>query len=919
MMSRPDIASEPVSMKAARLKLPIPFGKYTLLERINVGGMAEVFRAKAYGVEGFERFLAVKRILPSIAADDEFIEMFIDEAKIAVQLSHANIAQIFDLGKVEDSYFIALEHVHGKDLRAIFDACRAAGELMPIPQACFVVMKICEGLDYAHNKRDASGREMHLVHRDVSPQNVLLSYEGEIKLVDFGIAKAVGKASQTQAGILKGKFGYMSPEQVRGLPLDRRSDIFSVGIILYELLTGERLFLGDSDFATLEKVRSAEIPPPTSYNSEISSDLEQIVLRVLAKDLNERYQNAIDLHDDLQAYMYTAGEFYSRKDQAGWMKRTFAREIEEEGRRLESFQHVPVPDHVVESDVVAIPELGLPQTTPAHSPPVRVRDPASSAGSPGGPALNWDEDELETHIFDSPGGTKQGRVPPAEPESVASVHHAPEPGIAAQQSGKIASELISGARPTAVDSGSEAIPESSTNSDSQAAEPVPAQRPPLRPVETVLGSAIRPVGEPAFADDPDEARRHVSTVAPLPTADEDEPRRSATIYLVVLLLLLGLFGGSLYYFLVYLKRPATLELAIEPGGADVLLDSTRRRADSGSLVLSDVKPATHRLVVRKSGYADFSEDVRFAPGEMKQLSVALRMLTPGTLDLRTRPSRARVWFNGERLSGETPMRITKILVGEHTLTVKKEGFVDLSRTITIKPADRLEETFALAPETLVLHVRSRPRAQLLALQGDGTERELGMTPVKTSIRSETVERIALRREGYESWSQAILSDVKSRGVVTLNVSLRKAKSGGTASRTRRTRATGPVAGGDRFESRRGRGSGGQPVHVQELPLRSVSADERRAPAPGSSDDTELTARRPKQAANRGDGTLLVNTKPWTHIEIDGADTGLTTPQRGIRLPVGTHRLRLHNDKFGVDKTYTVFIAPNQSTKIVKRF
>src|SRR5688572_23272823 len=155
-----------------QLKKPIPFGKYYLLERINVGGMAEVFRAKAYGVEGFERLLAVKRILPNIAEDAEFISMFIDEAKIAVQLNHANIAQTFDLGVVDGSYFIAMEHILGRDLRAIFERCRAKGEPMPISQAAFVVMKMCEGLDYAHNKRDPQGREIFLVHRDVSPQNI---------------------------------------------------------------------------------------------------------------------------------------------------------------------------------------------------------------------------------------------------------------------------------------------------------------------------------------------------------------------------------------------------------------------------------------------------------------------------------------------------------------------------------------------------------------------------------------------------------------------------------------------------------------------------------------------------------------------------------------------------------------------------
>src|SRR5215831_17393005 len=325
------------------LKKPVPFGKYYLLERINVGGMAEVFKAKTFGVEGFERLLAVKRILPNIAEDEEFITMFIDEAKIAVQLQHANIAQIFDLGKVDESFFIALEYVHGRDMRSIFDRMRNKGESLPIAMACYVTMQVCEGLDYAHNKRDGQGQELNLVHRDISPQNVLCGYDGEIKLIDFGIAKAAGKASKTQAGILKGKFGYMSPEQVRGLPIDRRSDIFSVGIVLYELLTNERLFVGESDFSTLEKVRNVEIMPPSSYNKKIPEELERIVLKVLAKDPEDRYQNAIDLHDDLQALLHSIGQFYSRKDLSAWMKKIFAAEIEEDSAKLEQFRQLAPP------------------------------------------------------------------------------------------------------------------------------------------------------------------------------------------------------------------------------------------------------------------------------------------------------------------------------------------------------------------------------------------------------------------------------------------------------------------------------------------------------------------------------------------------------------------------------------------------
>jgi serine/threonine protein kinase len=398
------------------LKKPVPFGKYYLLERINVGGMAEVFKAKTFGVEGFERLLAVKRILPNIAEDEEFITMFIDEAKIAVQLQHANIAQIFDLGKVDESFFIALEFVHGRDLRSIFDRMRNKGDSLPIAMACYVTMQVCEGLDYAHNKRDAQGRELNLVHRDISPQNVLIGYEGEVKLIDFGIAKAAGKASKTQAGILKGKFGYMSPEQVRGLPIDKRSDIFAVGIVLYELLTGERLFIGESDFSTLEKVRNVEIMPPSSYNKKIPQELERVVLKALARDPEDRYANAIDLHDDLQSFLYSVGEFFSRKDLAAWMKKTFAMEIEEDSAKLEEFRQIAPPVASAEvsrkaavagapsgrsappggTGAKAAPKAAAPKAQAPSKGPSKGQAKDSSVHQ----AMGWDDEELDTQIFD---------------------------------------------------------------------------------------------------------------------------------------------------------------------------------------------------------------------------------------------------------------------------------------------------------------------------------------------------------------------------------------------------------------------------------------------------------------------------------------------------------------------------------------
>jgi serine/threonine protein kinase len=363
---------------------PIPFGKYLLLDRINIGGMAEVWRGKTFGAGGFERLVAIKRILPNIAEDEEFIAMFIDEAKISVQLAHANVAQIYELGQISNSYFIAMEYIPGKDMRAIFDRCRKKGEPAPIPLVAYCVAKMCEGLDYAHRKKDQMGRDLNIVHRDISPQNILISFEGEVKVIDFGIAKAAGKATKTQAGILKGKFGYMSPEQIRGLPLDRRSDVFAIGVCLYEMLTGERLFVGDSDFSVLEKVRKADVAPPSTYNRKIPEQLEKIVLQALARDVDERYQYASELGDDLQRFLITSDTIFGRKDLMQYMKSTFAEDVEREKQRLAEYSTIRPPEGMlsaIEAGFGGTPSTSAPAPAPAVVAPTPTPPEVPKAGA----------------------------------------------------------------------------------------------------------------------------------------------------------------------------------------------------------------------------------------------------------------------------------------------------------------------------------------------------------------------------------------------------------------------------------------------------------------------------------------------------------------------------------------------------------
>lgn len=296
---------EPPKPAAAQPAAPTgtAFGQYELIEHIATGGMAEVYKARMKGLEGFQKIVAIKRILPHLTDNDEFVTMFIDEAKLAAQLQHPNIIHIYDLGKIERSYYIAMEYIDGLDLRSILNKLQAKGERFPLPLALYVGARLADALDYAHRKRDFKGQAMALVHRDVSPQNVLISYEGEIKLCDFGIAKAASKASHTRAGALKGKLQYMSPEQAWGKDLDHRSDIFSLGLVLYEMIVGRKAFSGDSELSILEQVRSPKLVPPRQVDSTIPPEVEQILLKALKEKREERYQSAADMAKDLEAAM----------------------------------------------------------------------------------------------------------------------------------------------------------------------------------------------------------------------------------------------------------------------------------------------------------------------------------------------------------------------------------------------------------------------------------------------------------------------------------------------------------------------------------------------------------------------------------------------------------------------------------------
>ena len=282
----------------------VQFGKYILDRRIAVGGMAEVFLARVEGPEGVAKQVVIKRILPRVSRDRHFVDMFIDEARISVLLRHGNIVPVFDFGKVEDSFYLAMEYVDGVALGKLLRGSRDKRLQLPLELAVFVAAEVCKGLDHAHRLRDAKGEPLRVVHRDVSPQNVMISFDGEVKLLDFGIARAAGRISSTAVGVVKGKSSYMSPEQVQGLPVDARSDLFSLGTILWEMLAGRRLFDGEALQEVFEAIARAVVVPPSRHRAEVPGELDRVVLRALGREPKNRYQSAAEMGGDLAHALY---------------------------------------------------------------------------------------------------------------------------------------------------------------------------------------------------------------------------------------------------------------------------------------------------------------------------------------------------------------------------------------------------------------------------------------------------------------------------------------------------------------------------------------------------------------------------------------------------------------------------------------
>jgi len=364
---------------------PTSFGKYVLLRRIAIGGMAEVFRAKVFGAEGFEKLVAIKRMLPHLSSDHQFVSMFINEAKLAASLSHANIVQIYDFGCIDNLYYLSMEYVRGKDVADIIRALRERGLGAPVEMACYVMIQALHGLNYAHGRTDSQGQTISLVHRDMSPHNLIVSHEGEVKILDFGIAKAKSSTVQTTGGVLKGKYSYMSPEQAHGMKVDHRTDLFSLGICFYELLTLTKMFHGQNDLSVLEKVRETNFIRPRDLNEHIPEELERLLLKALEKNPADRWESAAAWREALESFLFKSGMHYSPSWLANFMHELFREEISKE-QVLASEEDSKAEDMRTEARRVARVEairqsVAVQQVSSPSRPPIREVEPEPSLPS----------------------------------------------------------------------------------------------------------------------------------------------------------------------------------------------------------------------------------------------------------------------------------------------------------------------------------------------------------------------------------------------------------------------------------------------------------------------------------------------------------------------------------------------------------
>jgi serine/threonine protein kinase len=685
--------------------------------------MAEIVRAR--NTRDANRIVAIKRILPHLCGDEHYRAMFMDESRLLTQLNHPSIVRALEASEIDGTPYIALEYVQGQDAREVFSACERAGQPLPLGIACYVMARVCEGLQFVHDRNDEQGKSLGIVHRDVSLQNLLLGYDGDVKVTDFGIAVSEVNEVHTEAGIVKGKFGYMSPEQIRGSKLDRRTDVFATGICLYELLTGERLFSGENDYKAIERVRQADVPRPSSRNRQIPSSLENIVRKALAKNPKDRYPSANELRRALQGFLADSNLFIERADLGKYLQALFEKEYlaakrvsaaeqaEWSSQANETARHVvPVAD-LFEKTTIALPDVKGAFTTPSDEPTglLAFEDVARP--------------EIRTEVVDAaqpaPPITQQREPVSAGPNQLDMDWDEQEPTTISKGVESVA-RLVAPAR--------------------KVTEPAPAEP---KPEEPALVAPRSP-----------RKRRQRS----MPTLELRRPRDSR-----VLTIALASSSAAVAVFLVvYLlsdRGEAGIRIDTDPKDAIVHIDGRRLPEEHSPHIATKLSThERHTIVVERAGHQSWSSTLKLPAGEIFPLpTVRLEPLKPpasarkpepepepepsepqpvpkarptprpkrtataaaiterpapakttaapeakpaapmrgsGVLRINTRPW-STISIDGVPV-GNTPQMNIKVSAGTHTVTLENPQFgVKQKLTVTIRPGETVTRVVTLKP------------------------------------------------------------------------------------------------------------------------------------------------------------------------------------------------------------------------------
>ncbi|MBP8808446.1 MAG: protein kinase [Kofleriaceae bacterium] len=651
------------------------FGPYTVFERLGVGGMATVHRAKQRGIEGIERVVALKRLLPHLAEDATFIKSFVREAKLALMLHHANVVQLFELGKVGGVYFIAMEYIDGRDVRRILRQARKVSGPPTINVTLSLLIQACEALEYAHTKCDDDGEPLGLVHRDVSPSNLMVTRSGHLKVIDFGIAKAQSQQLRTQTGRVKGKLAYMAPEAIAGKELDARSDLFSIGVIAHELLTARPLFASKNEYQTLLNVQKSELIPPSAFNQAVPPELDAIVLRALARDPDERYGSAAELRDDLHAVRIRYQLSATNREVQAWSDWAFS--LEAPGG---NFSGPAVTDSLAgasRSPIAARTPLPLPlRARPAASdaPPARASSRAQSHDEEEAADVAWggglEQDSNREPVDDVPDYSRPGLAAAA-----ASVDDSRDPTLIG-----VMAPAAQSRRPTTFPHGSssDAVPSRGSVT--------------AIPVATDLADPTAPnprASSPAFG------------------AAIVEKRGGGAGKVALIGLALAALGGGGY--LAFGRggggaakptatesvAPATgsLKFIVEPADAQVKIAGLD--AHSGSPWQIDLEPGVIQVKVSRDGYVSWETSVELSAKETQTIRVVLAQAPAGPeanmaiLVLDSEPQGLAVILDGQELPERTPIKLP-VNPGAHTVSLRQNGEVVWRQKFDAEPRTQYE-------------------------------------------------------------------------------------------------------------------------------------------------------------------------------------------------------------------------------------